>query len=90
MCSTDNIASAALALAAVYIGCDRFWSISLYVASMIVKAFYYVSLPVNINALSNHYGGILFGLTNAVSSISGIISNSIVGAMTKDVSVKKQ
>lgn len=57
---------------------------------MIVKSFYYVTLPVNINALSRNYGGIMFGVANAMGSVSGIIGNYIIGAVTKHVSLVKR
>lgn len=83
------MASAALVLGAVYVGCHRELCITLYVISMIVKSFYYVTLPVNINALSRNYGGIMFGLANAIGSVSGIIGNFIIGTVTAHVSLVK-
>ncbi|KAL1498171.1 hypothetical protein ABEB36_009013 [Hypothenemus hampei] len=79
----SNVASAFLALAAVYAGCNRLLCISFYIVSMIFKAFYYVTLPVNINRLSKKYGGFMFGLCNSMGSISGIISSAIIGSVTK-------
>ncbi|KAH1025714.1 sialin isoform X2 [Dendroctonus ponderosae] len=79
----SNVASAAIVLGAVYAACNRQLCIGLYIFSMIIKAFYYATLPVNINGLSRNYGGIMFGLCNALGSVSGIIGNFIIGALTK-------
>ncbi|CAG9773951.1 unnamed protein product [Ceutorhynchus assimilis] len=83
-----NVASAALMVGAVYAGCNRMICIALYILSMILKAFYYVTLTTNINALSRNHGGLMFGFCNALGSLSGIIGNAIIGSLTKDKQFK--
>ncbi|XP_076263031.1 putative inorganic phosphate cotransporter [Rhynchophorus ferrugineus] len=80
----SNLGAAGFSLAAVYVGCSRGWAIGLYVAGMCIKAFYYMTLPTNINELSKNYGGIMFGICNGISALSGIFGNALVGALTKN------
>ncbi|CAG9771604.1 unnamed protein product [Ceutorhynchus assimilis] len=80
----SNVVSSALLLAATFSECNRYLVNFFFIASMIVKAFYYVTLPININTLSRNYGGLLYGGMNAISSISGVIGNLIMGYLAAE------
>ncbi|XP_050298742.1 sialin-like isoform X2 [Anthonomus grandis grandis] len=79
-----NVASSIFLLGAGYSGCNRYLAIALFNFCMIIKAFYYVTLPMNIANLSKHYGGIMFGISNTVGAISGIIGNVNIGILLKE------
>ncbi|XP_060522935.1 putative inorganic phosphate cotransporter isoform X2 [Cylas formicarius] len=80
----SNMGSAGCILAAVYVGCSRTGAIGFYLLSMIFKSFYYFTITVNTNQLSRNFGGIIFGVTNGLSSLAGVVGNALIGAITKD------
>lgn len=85
--SGSNIVSSAIIVAAVYVGCNRMLVVVLYIVSLVIKAQYYSSLTVNVNDMSKHFGGTMYAIINAVSSLSGVIGPLLIGEFTKDKSL---
>lgn len=73
-------------LAASYAGCDKVLVATLFAAGMAFMGFFYPSLKVNALDLSPNYAGTLMAIVNGIGAIAGIITPTLIGFLTPNVS----
>lgn len=74
-------------LAASYAGCDKVLVATLFAVGMAFMGFFYPSLKVNALDLSPNYAGTLMAIVNGIGAISGIITPTLIGYITTNVTI---
>nr|CAD7399732.1 unnamed protein product [Timema poppensis] len=65
-------------------GCDRTWITLLFAFNGICMGANYIAVSTNLIALAPNYAGITYGVTNAVSNLSSILTPWAIGYITQN------
>lgn len=76
-------------VAASYAGCDRLAVVILFTISMGLMGAFYAGMKLTPLDMSPNYAGTLMAITNGIGAITGVVSPSLVGLMTPNVSNNK-
>lgn len=73
-------------VAASYAGCDRIAVVTLFTICMGLMGAFYAGMKLTPLDMSPNYAGTLMAITNGIGAITGVVSPSLVGLMTPNVS----